>query len=126
MRVLLFTGAGASVEIGVPAMRSMVEEFHEHLRGLPLESDLFERVDKLLIDAKYDMETLVDLADTQSKALEASEEILGLSVDQSQLDTFRIIRREAEWFVRHVCERIKPGHAALLWGPTWGKSESIR
>lgn len=116
LKVLLFTGAGASVELGVPAMRRMVEEFHVHLSNQELSEDIFDRIDRLLANAEYDMENLVDLVDGMDRGREADKP-LGREVDEALRATVGIIRGEAQWFVQHACERVKESHAARLWGP---------
>ena len=48
MRVLLFTGAGASVELGIPAMRLMAELFRDHLHDLSLPVEVIDKIDRLV------------------------------------------------------------------------------
>ena len=63
MKVLLFTGAGASVELGVPAMRPMVQDLHNHLRGQGIAEEVFGRFDARLNDVDYDVEKLIESID---------------------------------------------------------------
>lgn len=63
MKVLLFTGAGTSAELGVPAMRAMAEQFIAHLHDLELERSIVERVERLIVDAGNDMEHAIDVID---------------------------------------------------------------
>jgi hypothetical protein len=117
MNIFLFTGAGCSVELGVPAMRSMAEQFLEHLNENVSTSPLLVQVAKRLASEDYDMEHLVEELDSISTGLSTGStwELVG-SVNPT-LDV-EVLRQEAEWFILHVCERILPGHAKRLWGPT--------
>ncbi len=125
MNILLFTGAGASVELGVPAMRRMVEEFHAHLRNQELSPEILSKFQNLLADANYDMEGLIDAVEGIEKGME-KQRLLGLPVDEDVLAAFKVIKQEAEWFVQHVCERITENYAAKLWGPALRRIGSNR
>lgn len=63
MNLLLFMGAGASVELGVPAMRAMARELHDHLANLRLAPAVLERFDVMLSENDYDIEQLIEAVD---------------------------------------------------------------
>ena len=44
MKILLFAGAGTSVELGVPAMVGLAERFLEHCRQWKVQPALVERI----------------------------------------------------------------------------------
>lgn len=117
MKVLLFTGAGASVELGIPAMRMMLEQFRAHLWEHQFPQDIIEKIDKQLESNHYDMEHLIEQIDNIEKGLSNSEE-WGVAVDTDFAGNVGVVRREAEWFVLHVCERVNSNWARLLWTPT--------
>ena len=94
-------------------MRRMVEEFHAHLRNQELPASVLDRFQKLLSDADYDMETLIDVVEGIETGME-KERLLGLSVDEDRLSAFRVIKQEAEWFVQHICERVTESYADML------------
>lgn len=120
MKILLFTGAGASVELGIPAMRRMVEEFHAHLSNLGLSRNILERFERMLSQSEYDMEHLIEIVERVEEGQEKQRE-LGFPADEDLLNTSRMMRWEAEWFVQHVCERLREVDAKILWGPVLRK-----
>lgn len=117
MRVLLFTGAGTSAELGVPAMRTMAEQFIAHLHDLELDPSIVERIERLIIDAGNDMEHAIDVIDRAESGFIAQRQ-LGEAVDESRIVPYRTLREEAEWFVQHSCEQIKVAAAIGMWAPT--------
>lgn len=117
MKVLLFTGAGASVEIGIPAMRRMAELFRDHLHDLALPTAVVEKIDKLVGDRSNDMEHAIDTIDRLEGGHQAKIE-LGENPDDAEIAPYRTIRQEAEWFVQHCCEQIKTDAAIRMWSPT--------
>ena len=62
------------------------------------------------------IEAVESLENGQKKQLD-----MGLSVDEDLLSTSRKMRWEAEWFVQHVCERLRERDAKVLWGPVLRK-----
>ena len=108
MKILLFTGAGTSAELGVPAMRAMAEQFIEHLHDLELDRSIVDRVGKLIADAGNDMEHAIDVIDKVESGFVAQRE-LGETVDDARIVPYRTLREEAEWLVQHSCEQIKGG-----------------
>ena len=117
MKILLFTGAGASVELGIPGMRGMVEEFHANLRNLGLSDEVVGRFDEMLPQADYDMQNLIEHVESLERG-QQSQRALGLETDNELLRTARAMRWEAEWFVQHACERLREVEAKTLWAPT--------
>ena len=60
MKILVFAGAGTSVELGVPAMRAMVVRLSEHLKERQLAPALSAKLSEFLQDPVYDMEQLIE------------------------------------------------------------------
>lgn len=120
MKVLLFSGAGVSAELGVPAMRSMAEQFVDHLRDAEASPDIIATMEKLLENG-HDMEHAIDIVDKLVGAELAKQEI-GLPTDSALL-AYGLIREEAEWFVQHACEQIDPRRAYQMWSPVLRAAE---
>ena len=109
MRVLVFAGAGTSVELGVPAMAGMARGFREHCRQWSVQPDLVGRV----LEQKMDVEHLIEVLDGLCGA-RPSLEIVG---ERSEaLFAAEEIRAEVEWYVQHSAERVASSDAALMWG----------
>ena len=115
MRVLLFTGAGASVELGVPAMRGMVDNLHGYLRREGLSQEIYQRFETIIEDVSFDLEGLIEAIENLERG-EVSREKIGMDVDEELLNTVRTMRWETEWFVQQSCERITERAASALWG----------
>ena len=94
----------------------MVEDFHVELRNLRLSTDVIRPFEDMLVRADYDMESLMEYVESVERG-QQSQINLGFGADQSLLKTTRAIRWEAEWFVQHVCERLRVIDAKTLWGP---------
>ena len=114
MKVLLFMGAGASVEIGIPAMRAMARELHSHLANQKLSPTVLERFQAMLSDAGYDIEHLIEAVDGIVDG-NAQQKKLGFSVNEELDNVACVMRQEAEWYVQHVCERLREEDARVLW-----------
>lgn len=116
MKVVVFTGAGASIELGVPTMRPMIEEFRNHLQERRIAANVLAKLDQLMADKAYDIEHMIDDLDSLEKGLSAhdrwGEQIL--SPLKPEID---VVRPEAEWFIQHICERVDTGMAPMLWHP---------
>lgn len=123
MNLLLFTGAGASVELGVPAMRRLVEDLHTHLRTQNLPEDVFEHFNKLIHDADYDVENLIELVDGLEGG-EIARQVVGIGIDETLLSAVRAMRWETEWYIQHACEQIKDFEAYSLWGAALRRSNN--
>ena len=124
MKVLVFTGAGASVELGVPTMRPMVEQFRDHLHDLALPSDVVGKIDRLVGDGSKDMEHAIDVIDRLERGYDARIE-LGEGPAESEIAPYRTIRQEAEWFVQHCCEQIKSESAVRMWLPVLRATSNV-
>lgn len=109
MRLLVFAGAGTSVELGVPAMAGLATEFLQHARQWNVEPDLVARV----MGGELDVEVLIERLDKVCSAKEPLGAVVDVGAEIARVD---VIRAEVEWFVQHVCERIVPRDAHLMWG----------
>ena len=121
MKVLLFLGAGASVELGIPAMRAMAQEFHSHLASQKLSQTVLARFEALLSDADYDIEHLIETIDgIVDGATQRTK--LGLCVADDLETVAPIMSREAEWYIQHVCEQLREVDARVLWSAALRKA----
>jgi len=116
MKILLFTGAGASAELGIPTMRPMAEKFVEHLEQQRFPEDVVRRIRERLVQAQYDIEHLIDDMDSIERGNQANRR-WGMEIKSAGVDDIANIRREAEWFLMHICERVDPRAALCLWLP---------
>ena len=114
MNVLLFMGAGASVELGIPAMRSMAQELHSHLENQRLSPTVLKRFAALLSDVDYDIEDLIEAVDRIVEGNEQQKK-LGFPVNEELGNVASVMRQETEWYVQHVCERLREVDARVLW-----------
>lgn len=109
MKILVFAGAGTSVELGVPAMEGLARGFSEHCRQWSVQPELVGRV----LEQQMDVEHLIEVLDGLCGARPSLEvvgeesEILG-AADET--------RAEVEWYVQHSAERVAASDAALMWG----------
>lgn len=109
MRILVFAGAGTSLELGVPVMEGMAIEFRAHAEQWNVEPKI---VIKLMGDV-LDVEHLIESVD---KICEAREPLEVFGGQEISIDRVEIVRSELEWFVQHAAERIVSFDAELLWG----------
>ncbi len=109
MKFLILSGAGTSVELGVPAMYGMAIEFVEHAKQWGLEHDLVEQ----LIGNTNDIEHLIENLD---RIAGARDPLTSLGNNKIPLDKVDTLRAEVEWFVQHAAERIVARDAQLMWG----------
>ena len=123
MNLLIFTGAGASVELGIPAMRRLAEDLHTHLKIQNLPKNIFNRFNELIHNADYDVENLIEIVDSLESGEKARQEI-GMEIDGNLLNTVRTMRWETEWYIQHVCEQIKDFEAYSLWGAALKRSNN--
>jgi len=118
MKILILAGAGTSIELGVPGMTGMAETFLTHARQWRVQPDVVEA----LMETDRDLEDLIERVDQICDAVD-SLDLLG--VDMSEVGTkVAATRREVEWYVQHVAERVVPRDAHLLWGPLLGCADS--
>ena len=109
MKVLIFAGAGTSVELGIPSMAGLAKKFRNHCHQWSVHPDF---VDPRL-DEEMDIEHLIEQIDNMCgarKFLESSEEL------REQLGQAQKVRAEVEWFVQHSAERAEAYDAELMWG----------
>jgi len=118
VKVLLFAGAGTSIELGVPGMVGMGEEFLDHANQWDVEPALVQK----LIGDSLDVEHLIEALDRICTARTTLEAIGQASVP---LDAADKIRAEVEWFVQHVAERVVAADARLMWGPVLRAASSL-
>ena len=85
MKVLLFTGAGASVELGVPAMKDMARDLYLYFDRRTWPANILERLNELIRESDFDLEHLIELVDTVEKG-EQGRKQLSLDYDE-QLGT---------------------------------------
>ena len=109
MKVLLFAGAGTSIELGVPGMTGLASDFVEHSRQWTVQPDLVKR----LMGEILDVECLIEKVDRICDAREPLE-----TIDEDVIDFERAysIRAEVEWFVQHAAERVATSDAVVMWG----------
>ena len=117
MKVLLFTGAGASVELGVPAMKDMARDLYLYFGRREWPANILERLNELIRESDFDLEHLIELVDTVEKG-EQGRKQLGVDYDEQLFGAVRTMRWETEWYVQHSCERIRDADAFALWGST--------
>lgn len=110
MKVLIFAGAGTSVELGVPAMAGLAAEFRIHAQRWSVHEDVVRQ----LMGEQDDIEVLIENLDRICQAGEPLGTILDVS---DSLAKAWSIRAEVEWFVQHACERIVPSDAWMVWSP---------
>ena len=122
MKVLLFTGAGASVELGVPAMKEMARELYAYFSRRNWPSNIMERLNELIRESDFDLEHLIELVENVEKG-EKGRRQLGVEFDEQLLSAVRTMRWEAEWYVQHSCERVLETEARALWGPTLRRAD---
>jgi hypothetical protein len=109
LKILVLAGAGTSVELGVPGMVGMAEEFLSHARQWDIEPDLAAQI----MGAVCDVENLIEGLDQISQA-KTPLTAMGQEIDFARVDK---LRSEVEWFVQHLAERLIPSDAHLMWGP---------
>lgn len=110
MKLLLLAGAGTSVELGVPAMVGLAEEFIDHAKQWRVEPDLVRQ----LLGNTLDIEHLIERLD---QICSARDPLQSIGQDPEILSRADTIRAEVEWFVQHAAERVISREAQLLWGP---------
>ena len=110
MNILLFAGAGTSIELGVPDMEGLANEFLAHAKQADVEVDLVEK----LLGGERDVEYLIERVD---RVCEAIKPVTVAGLDASAITRANRIRGELEWFVQHAAERVSGTDARLMWGP---------
>ncbi len=112
MKLLLFAGAGTSIELGVPAMTGLAREFLAHVKQWDIEPVLVHQI----MGDRLDVETFIEEIDLVCEARGPLERLGHVEADF--FAAFQAVRSEVEWFVQHAAERVSPRSATLLWGST--------
>ena len=118
MKVLLFAGAGTSVELGVPGMVGLATEFLDHSHQWSVEPDLVNRI----MGKELDVEHLIEGLDHICQARTSLEAIEWATIGLEPVDK---VRAEVEWFVQHAAERVAARDAQLMWGSVLRATESV-
>jgi SIR2-like protein len=118
MKVLLFAGAGASIELGVPGMAGLAQEFLDHAQ----QWDIEPRTVQAIIGEPPDVERLLEALDRICGAQAPLQAVGQGTSEVSKLDK---IRAEVEWFVQHAAERVVGRDARLMWGSILRAPSSI-
>jgi hypothetical protein len=118
MKLLLFAGAGTSMELGVPGMIGMGEEFLDHAKQWDIEPDLVQKIMGDSLDVEHLIEAL-DRIYTARRSLET------IGQDTIPLERVNKIRAEVEWFVQHAAERVVGKDAQLMWGSVLRATTSV-
>lgn len=111
MNVLIIAGAGTSVELGVPGMAGLAEEFIEHSRQWDIEPSIVDQI----LGKTPDIEHLIEELD---HICTARGSLQAIGENNLQFDRYDKVRAEVEWFIQHAAERVLPREAALMWGGT--------
>lgn len=119
MNVLIIAGAGTSIELGVPSMVGLAEEFVEHSRQWDVEPELVGRI----LGEEPDIEHLIEELDHICSAKSSLQAIGETSIEFSRFDK---VRAEVEWFIQHAAERVLPREAALVWAGVLRAAHSHR
>lgn len=109
MNLLIFAGAGTSIELGVPAMGGMATEFIAHSQQWNVEPLLVEKLMGSILDIEHLIESLDKICDAR-QPLQILDDLT------TSLDSVDTVRSEVEWFVQHAAERIAALDANLMWG----------
>lgn len=117
MKFLLFTGAGASVELGVPSMRPLVAQFRDHLEEQNVDQQVIDKISDRISDSNFDMENLVEDLDKMDQGQDTLGR-WGESIEHPMEPHISVVRAEAEWFIQYICERIQKSAATTLWRST--------
>ena len=109
MKVLLFAGAGTSIELGVPGMSGLAEEFLDHTQQWGVEPDLVQEIMK---DSR-DLEHFIDQLDSFGTA---QVPLAVMNQNAVPLERIDKVRAEVEWFVQHAVNHVMVKDAKLMWG----------
>ena len=118
MKVLLFAGAGTSIELGVPGMAGLATDFLAHSRQWAVQPDLVKRLMGEVLDVERLIEKLDRICDAKDPLVEIGEDVV-------DFDRAYSIRAEVEWFVQHAAERVATRDATVLWGSVLRSAKSV-
>ena len=109
MKVLLFAGAGTSIELGVPGMSGLADGFLDHTQQWSVEPDLVQEIMK---DSR-DLEHFIDQLDSFGTA---QLPLAVMNQNAVSLERINKVRAEVEWFVQHAVNHVMVKDAKLMWG----------
>ena len=89
MNVLIIAGAGTSVELGVPAMVGMGEEFIDHVSQWHVEPDVVRRLIGDSLDVEHLIEALDQICTARSPLLTLGHDTLALEQVEDDYDRKR-------------------------------------
>ena len=118
MKVLLFAGAGTSIELGVPGMVGLATEFLDHSQQWSVEPALVNRI----LGKELDVEHLIEELD---RICQARTSLEAIKWDAVGLECVDKVRAEVEWFVQHAAERVTARDAQLMWGSVLRVTKSV-
>ena len=114
MKILLFVGAGSSVELGIPAMREMLTELSDYLHSRLKSNCALQKLKESMESSDYDLENFIESVESLEKG-EIEKKKLDLKPDQDLLTSVQNIKWETEWYVKQCCERLTELRACTLW-----------
>lgn len=109
MKILLFAGAGTSVELGVPSMTGLALEFLQYSQQWKIEPDLVQKI----LDSQLDVEHLIEELDA---ICAAGPSLMSIGYKTPGWEKAKKVRAEVEWFVQHFAERVTAIDAQIMWG----------
>ncbi|MYD98551.1 MAG: hypothetical protein F4X98_14375 [Gammaproteobacteria bacterium] len=117
MKILIFAGAGTSVELGVPSMWGLAKEFLAHAEQWNTEPELVREI----MQDELDVEHLIEQVDMICGGGISLEKIGRSSADLQRAER---VRAEVDWYVQHAAERITARDAQLMWGSLLGVGQT--
>ena len=109
MKVLIFAGAGTSVELGISAMAGLAKNFRDHCHQWAIHPGFVDPI----LDEEMDIEHLIEKID---KICGAGDVLGDIEKVREQVAQAEKVRAEVEWFVQHSAERVEAHDAQLMWG----------
>jgi hypothetical protein len=125
VKLLLFAGAGTSVELSIPAMRGMAIELHEHLTRTGSAGRLIESLSARLVDEQFDIENLIDDLDKLCAVNDALANFGEAQIPADVVSAAKEARAETEWFVQAACERLRAEDAEFMWTPVLRCTDAV-
>ena len=97
------------MELGVPGMEGLANEFLVHSRRWGIEPDLVQK----LMGNDLDVEHFIEELD---RIYGVGPSLKSIGQDTAVLQGAEKVRAEVEWFVQHAAERVAAEDAQLMWG----------